>query len=125
MGDLFFKNQWIPLKIQVFQFFGSLISKFNMDDTKWRTFLEKSMDCAEHRGISVFWVADFGNELHNSKINAYFTTLIILLNIERPICKRIEIFCIPSGRFSILLSRFAYLFLTFTAIFVERSRETS
>ena len=22
-----------------------------------------------NQGISVFWVADFGNELHNSKIN--------------------------------------------------------
>ena len=27
------------------------------------------MDCAENRGISVFWVDDFGNELHDSEIN--------------------------------------------------------
>ena len=32
-------------------------------------YFQKSMDCAENLGILVFWVADFENELHNSKIN--------------------------------------------------------
>ena len=65
----FFNNQSIALKIEVFQIFGSLIPKFNIVDTKWQNFFQKSMDCAENRGISDFWIADPPNETKNLKFN--------------------------------------------------------
>ena len=41
-------------------------SKFNMSDTKWRTFFMKPVDFAINQGTLVFWIADSKSETKNS-----------------------------------------------------------